>query len=831
MRRSVCQNVFPGRHAFEPLERRVLCATLDDTYQFLTNNPERLLTTQNQLRSQTVDALVTRNDTVARSLLIKAINQAFPPTGGADSSVYTSFMNDIAATNAFQFGTRDKLINLVSTYKLAQYWPEANWRPLANSTVPNLAAMKTYITNAATSYANYFNTNGITSVSDGAWVGQASASLGLATAYDWLGNDLSAASRSSIASTLITYNIAPITSAVARPSGNPFWASSNYSNWTAICVGSAIMSSLAIRSGDYNGTFNALNQSGVNTNASLPAHFEDLLAKGLPLLNTLMSSMQIQNGGWDEGPGYQADLNNFLFGLARSFEGSLADGQTQPEVVQTFLDNINTTASRVVAAVVHYAQPTGTDFAWSDGNWSLSPSPTNYLVAYYANQLYGNNGMWRAAAQQTYNQRSQTGTDFTAGQQVLYRSLFEWTQPYTLGTVAANGKPAMGGYTLSGVNIPTHYSFNSGYFGPTQSNIGSNENVNIWRSGWDNPNAAAVMFKGGDKRADRHDKLDAATFQYTALGTDWAVDIGDAAGYPGITLPNGSYTRYQTYPQRAVGENTLVINPTTNDYKTNSGYSTNYGALNPDQGIPDGTTWSFAAVDGQTFDETNGIYSANVQLSAIYARMKLSQSAGAASKRNFLFNKATGALTITDTLNFTAANNEVYWGMHTPASTTALRSTDGKEVALQRTVNGQTVYLDVKVLAASGTPNGYFSYGSLTSILPGGQPTQLWSFSNATQMQTNFEKLSLRLTGMGTSGTVQVVLTPMPAWTGKTSAQVLTLIGGGTVAGVVAAPTMTTQPRTGLAPTKGSSATTSTPTLWVALGLQPLSGSLKDLLR
>ncbi|MGN6505505.1 MAG: hypothetical protein ACTHM6_08085, partial [Tepidisphaeraceae bacterium] len=595
------------------------------------------------------------------------------------------------------------------------------------------------------------------------------------------------------------------------------------------CIGSAMMSSLAIRQADFGGNFSALDQSGANVNESLPLHFEDLLAKGLPLLNTVMSAIQIENGGWDEGPGYQADMNTFLFGLAESFNGSLASGQTMPANVQSFLNTINTTANKVIYAATYYAQPAGGDFSWSDGTWSLDGDPINYLIASFASQVYGNNGDWRAAAQQTWNQRSQSGTDTRGGQAMLYRSIFEWTQPYTGGVYAPNGKQSMGGYTLAGSSLPTHYFFNNGYFSANQINMGSNENVSVWRNGWDNSSGTAVMFKGGDKRADKHDKLDAASFQFSALGTQWAVGVGDAAGYPGITLPNGQYVRYQTYPQRAVGENTLVINPSTNDYKTNSAFSNNYGALNPDQGINDGTTWPFAAVDGQTFNESTGVYSANVELAAIYARMKLNQNSGSPSTRNYSFTKSTGALTITDTLNFTGSNNEVYWYMHTTASTSALRSTSGTEIALQKTVNGQLTYLDVKLVSAPGTTNGNFQYGGLTSNLPANEPSHLWSFSNAANMQSSYEQLALHLTGIGTSGTIKVVLTPMPSWTGKTSAQVLSLIGGGTqVNSVAASPTSTA-----LSPAPKTQATpsTSTPLVNQISSLGTTDSSLISLVR
>ncbi len=82
-------------------------------------------------------------------------------------------------------------------------------------------------------------------------------------------------------------------------------------------------------------------------------------------------------------------------------------------------------------------------------------------------------------------------------------------------------------------------------------------NVATLRSGWNDPNALFVAFKGGDNQAN-HSHLDLGTFVLDALGVRWAVDLGaDDYNLPGYF----GRERWTYYRLRAEGHNTLVINP------------------------------------------------------------------------------------------------------------------------------------------------------------------------------------------------------------------------------------------------------------------------------
>jgi hypothetical protein len=81
-------------------------------------------------------------------------------------------------------------------------------------------------------------------------------------------------------------------------------------------------------------------------------------------------------------------------------------------------------------------------------------------------------------------------------------------------------------------------------------------NVAFLRSGWNDPNAAFVGFKGGNNGAS-HAHLDLGTFVYDVDGLRWANDLGsDDYNLPGYF---GSH-RWDYYRLRTEGHNTLTLN-------------------------------------------------------------------------------------------------------------------------------------------------------------------------------------------------------------------------------------------------------------------------------
>jgi len=80
-------------------------------------------------------------------------------------------------------------------------------------------------------------------------------------------------------------------------------------------------------------------------------------------------------------------------------------------------------------------------------------------------------------------------------------------------------------------------------------------NVATFRSGWDDPNALYLAFKGGDNKAN-HSHLDLGTFVFDALGERWALDLGsddyDLPAYFGRL-------RFTYYRLRTEAHNTLTL--------------------------------------------------------------------------------------------------------------------------------------------------------------------------------------------------------------------------------------------------------------------------------
>lgn len=80
-------------------------------------------------------------------------------------------------------------------------------------------------------------------------------------------------------------------------------------------------------------------------------------------------------------------------------------------------------------------------------------------------------------------------------------------------------------------------------------------NVAFFRSGWEDPRAVYVGFKGGDNKAN-HSHLDLGTFVLDALGERWALDLGsDDYNLPGYF----GKQRWTYYRLRTEGHNTLTI--------------------------------------------------------------------------------------------------------------------------------------------------------------------------------------------------------------------------------------------------------------------------------
>ena len=179
-----------------------------------------------------------------------------------------------------------------------------------------------------------------------------------------------------------------------------------------------------------------------------------------------------------------------------------------------------------------------------------------------------------------------------------------------------------------------------------------------FRSGWNDPNAVFVGFKGGDNNAG-HSHLDLGSFILGAQGVRWAVDLGaDDYDLPGY-FDEG---RWDYYRLRAEGHNALVINP---DSK------------------PDQVTTATAAMVRYRSDA--GAAFAIADLSAAYARAakKVWRGVSLLGNRQVLVQDEIQADLPVD----------LWWGMHTGA--TVQIGQDGKSAILTK----GTARLEARILA------------------------------------------------------------------------------------------------------------------------------------
>ncbi|MGN6625500.1 MAG: hypothetical protein ACTHLN_02680, partial [Tepidisphaeraceae bacterium] len=402
---------------------------------------------------------------------------------------------------------------------------------------------------------------------------------------------------------------------------------------------------------------------------------------------------------------------------------------------------------------------------YSDGSWPLTNQPINLLIADYARQ--GGAPLWRAVAWQAAHR----GGASDLAMHLLYRSQFDWDKP----TDAPRG---MAGFNIATAPTGIYFYDHKAALPVTDAPV-PNPHVVIWRQRWADPNAAAVMFKGGDNRMDYHSHLDVGSFTYDSQGVSWAIDLGRAEGYipyvrdgiPGYR-PN-SVVFFQPYPKRACGHNTLVLNSAVNDYtqrKIKAPWDWLW-QINPDQALFEPDAWS--PVQQVQMGDSQDVWRAAVDLTPVYQH----QGAGAGSTRAFAFDRASGALTITDELKFEKPANDLWWFMHVAASTVPVHA-DGRRIVLSaHRSDGTPVYMEVSVLKAPATREG-LAFGLIQDRLPPGQPSDqwLWGHKNAATQKRTIRKLSLHCENVAGPAQIVMRLRPLPEWAGKTLQSVQALL-------------------------------------------------------
>ncbi|AGK95892.1 heparinase II/III domain-containing protein [Clostridium pasteurianum] len=222
-----------------------------------------------------------------------------------------------------------------------------------------------------------------------------------------------------------------------------------------------------------------------------------------------------------------------------------------------------------------------------------------------------------------------------------------------------------------------------------------------------------IGFKAGTNGLS-HSNLDIGTFVYDALGVRWFCDLGadnyNLQGYFNGAL-NGQ--RWQYYRERAEGQNTLVINPSSK----------------PDQNV-------YAKTKIETFKSDSRKSFAIADITDAYKPNAISVKRGVALYKN------TGTMLIQDEI-IANKSSDIWWFAHTQAKIEI--SEDKKSAILSK--NGKRIL--VSILSPS---DGYFSKMKAEPLPSSPNPIN--------QAHNNMEKLTIHLTDVDDT-TISVVISPL----------------------------------------------------------------------
>ena len=610
-------------------------------------------------------------------------------------------------------------------------------------------------------------------------VGQGSNIQPLAVIYDALYDDFTPAQRQGIAAAIVNYGIIPAFNGMLAPMNQgdrKWWAkSTSINNWSTIILGGGVMGSLALRQQDYDGSFSCwpgTTNATAKVTRTFREHFDAFLPAVVSLFSTAWLSVQDMGGMWDEGPGYSHDFLYPLLGTVSSLETARRDtASARPAFLTDFASLSRQSAVSMIQMGIHFAGPSRREFTHNDGNWSFTDQAACYRLADFARQADASSA-WRAAAWRARDRSPATWSSL----HFLWNSLFDWNNPLT-------DPRGMSGFDPASIPLARYFHGARIESSPVVRS-GSNEHIAVWRQSWTDTNSTAVFLKGGDKRADRHEHLDTGDFLYDSLGVRWNADLGPPVGYPSYSPPapaSGS-TSYQTYPKRALGQNTLVVNPARNDYLARAVPKTWLDVVQPDQAMDDGLSSHWAPLENLNTSPASTIWSAKVNFSSAYARHGIrtaAQGAPSDPSRTFTWDRSSGALEIRDSLTFAQPGNEVFWYWQLPGTAHKPVYLSENRVVLQAMRDTTPVYLNLELVSADASSNGGFKYGRIDENLPASRPSDslLWGYDNATSQRTNLRKLALRFTTTGSSLDVTVRAAPLPLLTGLSETAALIQLG------------------------------------------------------
>jgi hypothetical protein len=711
----------------------------------------RTVATQAELRDRVVPAI--RADAQLRAIYDRAI--------AGHARLTETLCRNYADRNSFGFDQRSRLLDAVTIYGIARQMNAAGEGP----DDPALASMRDATIHATMELCAALGRAG--NKTRGYHVGQGSQFVPLAVAYDWLHPDLTPAQRRQIVEAMLTYHFVPTLDALHGPH-KPWWINS-MNNWTTINLGGAVCIALVVRDEDLPGPVTAMGPGGEPVTQSIDAHLVPLLETGLPNLARFYDAVDANHGLWGEGTGYHHDTILPLFLTIRSLELAAGTAAEAPAVVKQFVGDAKRSSAQHVHSGIQFASPSGMELVYSDGTWTLTDQPINLLIAEYARQA--GQPLWRGAAWQAA--RRGGGRDADLGLHLLFRSFFD----FAADASADNGMKGFDPETLP----RSHHFFKRliGGLDDDRREVSRTEAIVIWRQSFTDRDAAAVMFKGGDNRRDNHSHLDSGSFLYDALGVRWANDTGNATGYPrvfkdGIQKPGQPSTTYQAFPKRAAGQNTLVINSGRNRYldRDPSIRESWLGQINPDQALPDGSTFAVALAEDLQADPAAEVWTGSINLHNAYQHHGVKGKADGApddSRRVFAFNQRTGELSVRDMFHFVRGDNEMHWYLHVGPLRPVVQEPGRIVLAADRAGDRATpVYLEVSLATATGGAHAGLEFGRMDEHLPTSRPSDevLWGFEGSERRREQGQKISLRMSGVGESATIEVTLRPLPELSG-----------------------------------------------------------------
>ncbi len=527
------------------------------------------------------------------------------------------------------------------------------------------------------------------------FLGAAMVSQGISVCYDWMYAKFTAAERQQIATKLYTLAIKPC---IDTCTAKNYWTQW-YGNWAFVCIGGVGSAALAIAPEYYK------------------AEAETLLAKGWPVLKSSMLRFAGENGGWHEGPGYMGYGTLYLIRLMANLQNAVGTDYSLSQErgfqqLPNYLVGISTTVT---------GNGNNGTYPYADGDWSQNGDPWFYWLA----QRFDRGDVAKVVQDRS---GSTTTTPIVTNGIASNQTVHSFRTPWSLLWYDQRGDTASGQVVSPGAAAART---DAGFYGDpsllqwgTSGRPNYSEHVNVWRDSWSN-NVASVMFKGGYKGVDEHENLDGGSFIYDALGQRWADDLGRDS----YSLAQVGGTNYGAYRKRAEGQNTLVINPTANDYLSST--DANERAVNADQVFKDpaGKPAYAPVIKSLSSDlESIGV----VDLTNLYSKMRVSTV-----QRGFRFDRTDDSLLVQDEITATNAP-EIYWFMHVKVAYATRSnffsiSADGKTATI--TIGSNR--LQCRILSGTGATFSLTEAVSLPS-----SPAVAGQASNS-----GFTKLTIRYTG------------------------------------------------------------------------------------